>query len=210
MKGDDKMSVNELLDFIAQPESKGDPNAIWGRIDKADRPKRPVTSMTFGEVLAWQDAIDHKYMSEAVGKWQFLEDTLRGAYLGAGLKPTDRFSEENQRRVAMVLLQRRGLNDYISGKIPAVRFAQNISKEWASMPCTIKDRRGRPPRGQSYYAGDGLNKAHVTISQLMKAVHDAKTEHNPQVADYIVEEVDSQGLFSAILKNIAAIFGWKR
>jgi hypothetical protein len=204
------MSVNDLLDFIAQPESEGDPNAIWGRIDKADRPKQPVTSMTFGEVLAWQDSIDHKYMSEAVGKWQFLEDTLRGAYLGAGLKQTDRFSEENQRRVALVLLRRRGLNDYLRGEIPAVRFAQNISKEWASMPCTIKDRRGRRPRGQSYYAGDGLNKAHVSISALMKAVHDAKSEPKPPVADHVVEKVDSPSLFSAILKIFATIFGGKK
>lgn len=205
------MTVDALLDFIAWPESRGDYNAIWGGIKKEHKPKKPITQMTIGQVLDWQDSIDALYNSEASGAWQFMEDTLRGLYREAGLALSDRFSEENQRKLAIALLRRRGLDDYLSGKITAVRFANNLSKEWASLPCTIKDRKGRPAQGQSYYAGDGLNKSHVTISQLMKAVNEVKAEPvRPDVEPAIAPEATSGGIGAIIAAILKAIFGGKK
>lgn len=173
------MTINSLLDFIAQPESRGDYDAIWGGISKSDYPTNPITWMTLGEVLAWQHSIDHKYMSEAVGAWQFLEDTLRGQYRTAGVPLSAKFDEETQRKLATSLLERRGLGDYLAGRIDAEEFGQNLSKEWASLPAFTHDQRGRPADGQSYYAGDGLNAAHVTRESVLSAIGKVKAKPAP-------------------------------
>ena len=168
------MTVDALLDFIAKPESGNNPNIVYGAIKTKHRPKKPLTSLTIGEVLNWQDSIDKLYNSEAAGAWQIMEDTLRNLPAEAGLTYKDLFNEKNQRKLATVLLKRRGLDKYLAGKISAKQFAQQISMEWASMPCTINDKMGRAAKGQSYYAGDGLNKSHVSIDAFMEAVVNAK------------------------------------
>ncbi|MDD9727242.1 hypothetical protein PVV74_17415 [Roseovarius sp. SK2] len=197
------MSIKRLLDFIAKPESGGDYNIVYGGIARKDRPSKPLTSMTIGEVLDWQDSIDPFYPSEAAGKYQIMEDTLRGLYREAGLTRNDKFDESGQDYLATQLLRRRGLTDYMSGRITPLKFAQNLSKEWASLPCTIKDRKGRPARGQSYYAGDGLNKSHVTIEALMQAVEDVK-DGGPAPA---APKPPTGGFWASIIK---AIFGGKK
>tara|TARA_R110000744_G_scaffold376347_1_gene490539 strand:+ start:80 stop:706 length:627 start_codon:yes stop_codon:yes gene_type:complete len=169
-----KYQIRNLLDFIAKPESGGDYNIVWGRIKAKDYPPKPLVNMTIGEVLAWQDSIDSRYRSEASGKYQILEDTLRGLYKEAGMKPSDLFDEAGQDKLAVALLNRRGLQEYLKDKITSEKFADNLSKEWASLPCIFRDRKGRPATGQSYYAGDGLNKAHVSIKELMSIVEQVK------------------------------------
>lgn len=164
------MTVQTLLDFIAQPESRGDWNAVWGGIKSADRPKRQLVSMSIGEVLAWQDSIDHKYMSEAAGRYQIMEDTLRGLYAEAGLTTGTLFDQAGQNALAMQLLKRRGLVKYQRGELTAEEFANNLAKEWASLPVVTGPRKGR-----SYYAGDGLNKSHVTVDDFLAAVRSIKT-----------------------------------
>ena len=72
------MSVQKLLDFIAEHESETTArklgisayNVVWGGINKADHPPRPLVEMTIGQVLAWQDSIDPRYRSEAVKNFQ--------------------------------------------------------------------------------------------------------------------------------------------
>jgi muramidase (phage lysozyme) len=169
-----KYQIRNLLDFIAKPESGGDYNIVWGRIKAKDYPPKPLVNMTIGEVLAWQDNIDSRYRSEAAGKYQILEDTLRGLYKPAGMNLTDLFDEAGQDKLAVALLNRRGLQEYLKDKITAEKFADNLSKEWASLPAIFRDRKGRPATGQSYYAGDGLNKAHVSIKELMSVVEQVK------------------------------------
>ena len=172
-------NLDKLLDFIAKPESGGDYNIVYGGIKIKDRPKKPLTQMTIGEVLDWQDSIDRFYPSEASGKFQIMEDTLRGLYKEAGLSLKDLYNETNQRTLAIALLKRRGLDSFMSGKVTLVKFADNLSKEWASLPCTIKDRQGRPAKGQSYYAGDGLNRSHVSIQDFLNVV--ASLKHKEEV-----------------------------
>ena len=163
-------NLDALLDFIGKLESRNDPNAIWGGVHKADYPPVPITELTVGEVLDWQDSIDTKYMSEASGEWQFMEDTLRGLYREAGVALSEPFDGRTQKRLAVALLRRRGLDEYLDGRIAAEKFAQNLAKEWASLPAITVDRKGRSASGQSYYAGDGLNKAHTTMAAVLDQV----------------------------------------
>lgn len=154
-----------LLDFIAQHESRGDYNVVWGGIKAKDRPPKNLVEMTIGEVLDWQDLIDPPYRSEAAGRYQIMEDTLRGLYPDAGLSIAHLFNEQNQDRLAVQLLRRRGLGDYIAGRLTAERFANNLAKEWASLPCVSGEKKGR-----SYYSGDGLNKSLVDVEPFLEVV----------------------------------------
>lgn len=165
------MTAKPLLDFIAQFESRGDYNIVWGGIKAKDRPKRPLVQMTIGEVLAWQDSIDARYMSEAAGRYQIMEDTLRALPIAAGLLPSDLFNEANQDALATVLLKRRGLDRYLAGGMSAEDFANNLAREWASLPLVTG-----PHRGRSYYAGDGLNTSHVSAEAFLAAVRAVKPE----------------------------------
>jgi hypothetical protein len=99
-----------------------------------------------------------------------MEDTLRGLYLSAGLSTQDLFNETNQDKLADALLVRRGLNRYLNGEISVHLFANKLAREWASLPVVTGAQRGR-----SYYAGDGLNKAHASVDGILAAI-DAITE----------------------------------
>ena len=158
-----------LLDFIAQYESAGNYNIVWGGIKAQHKPPKPLTKMTIAEVLAWQDSIDPIYMSEAAGKYQIMEDTLRGLVGPAGMSMSDMFDQSGQDKLAYELLNRRGYYDYINGNITAEKFANSLAKEWASLPIV-----SGPRTGQSFYSGDGLNKSHVGADDFLNAVRAAK------------------------------------
>lgn len=163
-----------LLDFIARLESNGDYNTVWGGIAPKDRPPKPLTHMTVQEVLNWQDSIDPHYLSEAAGRYQIMEDTLRGL----PVRRSARFNEVTQDLLAIKLMERRGLNEYLDDQISAAKFANNLAKEWASLPLV-----SGPRAGKSYYAGDGLNKAHTKIGPYLEAVKAIRQE--PWWAKYL-------------------------
>lgn len=209
------MSVKDLQDFIAKPESGGDFNIVWGGIKSKHQPPKPLIKMTIGEVLDWQDSIDRLYMSEAAGAWQIMEDTLRGVYESAGLTKSDLYNETNQRRLCTALMNRRGLQRYLRGEITGHKFGQSLSQEWASLPCIVKDRKGRPATGQSYYAGDGLNKSHVSIDAFMAAVGKAREiiaapPRTPEAISHEDPDEQSPGGLAAFFAFIAALFGGKK
>lgn len=164
--------LSDLALLIKSKESGNDYNIVYGGIKKEDHPWKPLTQMTIREVLQWQESIDHKYMSEAAGAWQIMEDTLEGVYKQAGLNLDDLFNEENQDRMALQLMKQRGLDRYIKGEIDIYKFGNNLAKEWASLP-VVKEtaRKGKTvPVGASYYAGDGLNKAHIGVEDFLAAL----------------------------------------
>lgn len=161
--------VRPLLDFIGRFESRGNYNIVWGRIKAQHQPPKPLVFMTIGEVLAWQDRIDPLYMSEAAGKYQILEDTLRGLYRSAGLSLDDKFHEATQDRLGVTLLRRRGLDAYLAGTMSREKFANSLAKEWASLPVVTGEKRGK-----SYYGGDGLNKAHASVSDFLAVLDEIK------------------------------------
>lgn len=166
----------ELLRLIRHHESRGDYTAVWGKISSHHRPKKPLTSMTIKEVLDWQDSIDHLYMSEAAGAYQFLEDTLRKIYAPAGFLPTDVMHEGTQDKLAVHLLKGRGFTRFLRGEISAEQFANNLAMEWASFPVvtpvtrTTRDRTWVVQPGSSYYSGDGLNKALVKPEEVLSVL----------------------------------------
>lgn len=180
--------MRPILDLIAKAESRGDYNAISGLVRRKDYPSKPLVKMTIGEVLEWQDRIDPHYLSEAAGRYQIMEDTLRGLYREAGLSSGELFNEANQDALCMALLRRRGLDDWRAMRISTVKFANNLAREWAGLPVV-----SGPKAGRSFYAGDGLNSATVSSGEVLGVLN-------------AIRAPAKRGFWSAIWPVLKAIF----
>jgi len=152
-----------LLNTIAEGESKGNYNAYYG---SAGNSEILFTAMTVQQVLDWQQAyVERGSPSNAVGKYQFVRPTLAGLVREMNIKGDAQFDEALQDRLAIRLLERRGVRDYVRGRISREQLAHNLSMEWAALPRVI----GGNPEA-SYYDGDGLNAVQVSIDQILAAI----------------------------------------
>ena len=161
-------SLTPLLDLINSVESSVyGYESVSGQIPDNLKPSKPITTMKISEILAYQERIDKDSDSEALGRYQIVEDTLRGydnqdpskgkerpLYERAGLSVNDLFSPENQDKLAIALINKRGLQGYLAGTTNINVFANNLAKEWAGLPLV-----SGPNAGKSHYDGDGLNSA---------------------------------------------------
>ncbi len=89
-------------------------------------------------------------------------------------KLTDVFSPETQDKLAHGLLKIRGLDKFLAKKITSDQFADNLSKEWASLPFKT---------GASYYAGVGSNKSSGSRDGFVNVVASLNPGSNDAVND---------------------------
>lgn len=151
-------------------------DVVWSGITAKDRPKK-LSALPISRVLWWQDLIDPLYKSEAAGAYQIMEDTLRGLRYD----PTAIFDPTTQDGLALQLLDRRGWAKCEAGEITVEDFADQLAREWASFP-VVRDQRGASRtvrRGQSYYAGDGLNRASADPDEVISAIRTAVHASSP-------------------------------
>jgi len=176
--------VKPLLDFIGKVESSKGYNYEYGN------KKLDLSNMTIKEVLEHQEKRRRENVtSSAVGRYQFIYKTLRDLVLtesGKEKNPKDlpldaKFTPELQDKAATILLQRRGLDQYLAGTISPEVFSREIAKEWASMPLiedtTVfrKNKEGQDvqvdlKKGQSYYSGVAGNKSLVNPDEFLDTV----------------------------------------
>jgi muramidase (phage lysozyme) len=150
-------------------------DVVYGKIKTSDRPSKLLTTMTIREVLAWQDSIDYKYSSEAAGAYQFMEDTLRDIVRQEQLDLL--FDKGIQDALAINRLEYRGWQRFLTGDITLEKFGNHLAMEWASLPVLSSTMMGHKQivhRGQSYYAGDGVNKAHAKPEEVEETIISAK------------------------------------
>lgn len=151
--------IDALKNLVGHHESSNDYNRVYGSGVK----RIPLNDMSVNEVLAWQrNYVKNGSPSSAVGKYQIIQDTLRGLKTEMGLTGNEKMDADLQDRMFMHLAKRRGLDDFLSGKIDQDTMLKNLSKEWASLP---KDNSGR-----SYYHGDGLNRASAAPATVRRAL----------------------------------------
>lgn len=177
----------KLLVFIYETETKLSPpdcyDVIFGHRENW-LPKR-LTSMTLGEVIDAQKNWSSKAWvkknwgvssaSSASGAAQFMRDTLIDLSKKFFLQGDQPFDGDFQDRMAFELLKRRGYNDFIAGKISRTEFGKRLAQEWASFPVLspTEGAHRKVARGETFYAGDGLNKALVapaTVEAMLDAV----------------------------------------
>jgi len=148
-----------FLDFIAGYESRGNYNARFGAVANAEDPT--FTSMTIDQVLDWQDG--RKF--SASGKYQIIRDTLLFLKSVMGLSGSELFDAAQQDAMGIRLLERRGLRDYRDGTMSRDDFALSVAREWAALP-GVKSPFG----ATSVYAGDGVNRALVSVDAYLGAI----------------------------------------
>lgn len=169
LKDDPKAA--KLLDFISGPESAGNYNAVFGNA----RSSADLSGYTVDGILARQNA-ERKAgaKSTAIGRYQIIYKTLAGLRKQMSLSGNEKFTPELQDKMALQLLRNRGYERFRSGKMSLTEFALQLAQEWASIPVIVstQGQKRRVQAGESHYAGDGLNKSHVSPKQVIAALGD--------------------------------------
>lgn len=142
--------IPRLLSLIARAEAGA---AAYDAVQHGARVPPPAapTTLTLGQIDTWIAATPGQ--PHAIGRYQFIPDTLRRLVRAEGLPPETVFTTEVQDRLAMVLLDEAGLADFQTGALPREDFMRNLARIWAGLPL---------PDGQSYYEGYAGNRATMT------------------------------------------------
>ncbi|WP_323008918.1 hypothetical protein [Paracoccus sp. (in: a-proteobacteria)] len=205
--------IQPVLDLIGRYESRGDYEIVYGGIPKASRPAK-LTAMTIAQVLDWQRrVVNAGSASSAAGKYQIIRKTLEASVAALSMSSQRLFDKTAQDMLAMHLLRGRGMQRFLDGQIDADDMALGLAKEWASLPVpsAMKGASRQVMAGQSYYAGDGLNKAHATVAEVEQALLIARERYRSKATapQTTTTEAPSGGIIAAIAAFFTAIFGLK-
>lgn len=160
-------SLNPLLELIGSAEA-----AQHGYNSVAPNDHNPdLTTMTIAEAAK---AIGVNGGKGAIGKYQFTKPIEQAKE--AGLGPDDIFSAENQDKMALALIKKRGVDMEMIRNDPT-KAGNLLAKEWASLPL-LSNIDGKK-RGESYYKGIGENQAKVTVEKL-EAILQQIAKMNPE------------------------------
>ncbi len=142
--------VAKLRDLIAKAEAgRAGYDAV--QLGARVRPEKPPTQMTLAEIFAWIEATPGQ--PHAIGRYQFIPKTLAGLVTQAGVPHSAQFSAALQDRLADMLLNQAGLQDFLAGETGHVAFMNALARVWAGLPTSS---------GQSHYHGYAGNKASIT------------------------------------------------
>ena len=208
-----------VLDLIGRYESRGDYDIVYGGIPKAQRPAK-LTAMTIDQVIAWQkQVVAAGAASSAAGKYQIIRKTLEASIAALRMSGARLFDKATQDQLAMHLLRGRGMQRFLDGQIDVDDMALGLAKEWASLPVPhdMKGASRQIKAGQSYYAGDGLNKAHATVAVVEKALLVARERYRSRVPAPVsrIPVTDATtatggGFIAALIALLKSIFGGKK
>lgn len=167
--------AKQILDLIASVEAGPNDqyNVVYGHHEHS-LPK-PITAMTLSELMANQAHWGKEWGSSAAGRYQIMPQTLAGLIHSLNLNGTELFSPATQDALGYQLLVNRGYIGFTQRSISIIGFGLNLAKEWASFPvlAPVYGAHRMLTRGQSYYAGDGLNKALLkpeTVEALLTSI----------------------------------------
>ncbi len=162
-----------LLKLIGDAEAPAGYETLYG--NNQDNFPKPLTTMTLSEVINTGPLWRRLFRSPACGRYQFMTPTLLRLRDRLHLQGTELFDSGLQDRLGYELLKIRGYQRYVAGDLSKVEFGLALAKEWASLP-VLQDCPGAHKvvrRGETYYAGDGLNRALVppqTVEELLTTI----------------------------------------
>ena len=109
----------------------------------------------------------------AAGGYQILKDNLKSlAQQHKHDLNKTLFDQATQDTYAKSLMDRRGFQDFLNGKISANQLRINLAKEWAALPAHGE---------RSYYEGKGTNKARVSAKEINEAINKALELHRQAI-----------------------------
>jgi len=140
LSGDNQ--YDRLKSIIKEGESRGNYSVVYG----GGKPKKELTEMSIREVLEYQEKMlqtrdENGKAHSPVGAYQIIRDTLKENYELAGLSLDDKFTPENQDKIADVLIAKRMQRSDGS----AEGFAKQLALEWASLGDPTQENGTRKP-----------------------------------------------------------------
>lgn len=183
-----------LLDFIAdletnRPGQAGYETIIGYRNEKPGALPKPITELTLEELLAEQKrwVKNLKAPSGAAGRYQIIRPTLLSLIAELGVPLSAKFAPELQDRFGFALLKRRGWKLFAARTLSLRDFGNRLAREWASFPVLSRQQGAHRTleRGESYYAGDGVNASLARASEaeaVLAAVLNALAQPAPSEA----------------------------
>jgi muramidase (phage lysozyme) len=164
-----------LLDFIGDIEAPKGYDTIYG--NNQDKLKKRLTAMTLAEVQTQQRDWTRRFRSSAAGRYQFMRNTLEGLIKELNLDTNQKFTADLQDRLAYVLLRRRGYDAFMNNRISIAEFGKRLAQEWASFPVLAGTQGAHRyvREGETFYAGDGLNKSLVKPAQVWQVLQKMQT-----------------------------------
>ena len=114
-------------------------------------PPRPPTQMRVRDIYAWIAATPGQ--PHAIGRYQFIPNTLRDLMRKLDLTEDAMFSPELQNRLADQLLREAGLEQFLAGDMDRTAFMNRLARIWAGLPTSS---------GRSHYDGYAGNRATMT------------------------------------------------
>lgn len=173
----------KLLDYIGRLETGRSDEDAYDVIVffKQDKLPKKLTEYTIDELLAAQVTWAKNWRGSAAGKYQIIRKTLQGLVSQIGIPGTARFTPDLQDRLGFALLTNRGWQAFASGQVSPGAFALQLSKEWASVPVLV-DTQGAHravSRGESYYAGDGVNKSQAKAAEFEALIRSIAPNADP-------------------------------
>ena len=153
-------AVKPLLDLLAEGEStsSGGYDAVAG----SGTGIPGLSNMTFGQARAQAG-------NNAIGRYQFIPETMEAALKAAGMSMNDKFSPENQDRLATAWIlngQRKALSAYITGKSDNLSAAvDDAAFEWAALAGMT---------GAGKYDNDGRNKATISSGRVAQTLQQVR------------------------------------
>jgi len=171
-----KWAHSPFGNLIAQFESGGDYNICnetLGGLSVVRDLK--LTELTIKQVQEKQTARD----IFATGRYQIIPKTLNSAINALKLDTSLKYDEVLQDKIFdeyLIDIKRPPIINYLEGDGTVSGAMYAAAKEWASIGVEKgkKISSGTANGGESYYAGDGLNKAHITPGQIKQALIKSK------------------------------------
>lgn len=164
------LGAAKLLDYIGKLETGRTDASAYEVIVffKQGKLPKPLTEYTIDELLAAQKTWAKNWKGSAAGKYQIIRKTLLGLVAQLGIPGSTKFTPDLQDRLGFQLLTNRGWQAFVSRQVTASAYALQLAREWASIPVLTATQGAHREvrRGQSYYAGDGVNKAHADPAEF--------------------------------------------
>jgi hypothetical protein len=158
-----------LLDLIASKEENPRAPDVYMSLWPSNFDPR-LPSMTLAQVDEFQQSRIRTAGGSAAGRYQFIRKTLNGLVSDNRLPRNLIFNNVLQDFLALQLLLGRQLRRWQSGSISDAQFQLNLAKEWAAIPVPFdtQGHKRRVVKGESYYAGDGLNSAGINADVMFR------------------------------------------
>ena len=129
-----------------------------------------VVNMSVNEAIQFSKTEWKGKKANVLGAYQFKDDTLVYLKTALNLTGNEKMTVQLQDKMAIALLNRRGLQEYLSGKITKDKLMDELAKEWASLP--LKN-------GKSFHSKNGINKALISREELSQLVDSLTQEQKP-------------------------------